>query len=451
MPKLWKEPLDQVDAARLRAEQFSAIARHTPGMMLANVCNALVLVIAFLGTPRFVAALYWAAAVSSLAGYIYYRRRRRLWTASARTTHASGGAQRAVVYALALGSCWAALPLFFFDGASSGAQLLIVCLCAGMLCGGVFALASVPVAALSFAAPIVAASFVVLLRGFEKERLLIALVLVVYATVLLRGVYIYAEQLRNRVLTQIDIEQRARLRLEKLRATGLDAVGGMVTGFAHEINQPLSAAATYVNTAQRLLRMSEKERPSDASDALDQASAQIARAGQIVAHLRDFIISGEPDKTFLNLHEAIAEACQTAAEATRRGEIEVSLKLGASDDRVLADKVQIRQVLGNLIRNAVDAMKGSALRELTISTSMTDEGSIRTDVADTGAGLPPAIQADLFQPFTTTKAGGMGVGLSISHTIIDAHYGRLWAEPNPGGGAIFSFTLPLAEAAAAGS
>jgi C4-dicarboxylate-specific signal transduction histidine kinase len=445
-PRRWfkNEPLDDAAAGRLDTEQLSAVLRHTPGLMIANFCNALVFVSAFWGTSRFLPALYWAAAIFLIAGYIYARRRR------GRSVRKPGlprskTKRRAVAYALALGSCWAALPVFFLEGASPGAQLLIACLSAGMLCGGAFALASIPAAAISFAGPIALGSLVALARMEDKDHLLIAIVLFVYTVVLLRGVLAYAEQLRERVLTQIETEQKARMRMQKLQTSGLAAVGGMATGLAHEVNQPLCAAATYLDAARRLLRMAPESRPATADAALDSAMEQIEQVKLIVGHLREFIMSGEPDKTLLGLHDLIENATELARASAEKAKVQFELRLDAESDRVLADRIQIKQVLFNLIRNAIEAMGATPDRELTISTS-TSDGAIRTDVADTGPGLSEAVKGDLFAPFTTTKTGGMGVGLSICRAIIEAHRGAIWAESNPGGGAVFTFVLPLVNA-----
>ncbi len=117
------------------------------------------------------------------------------------------------------------------------------------------------------------------------------------------------------------------------------------------------------------------------------------------------------------------------------------LQIDRTQDLIFADKVQIQQVLLNLLRNAIEAVADHERRELVISTRPSDDDMVEVSVADTGAGINADISAQLFQPFVTTKAQGMGVGLSISRTIIEAHGGRIWTEPNPGGGAVFKFTL----------
>jgi C4-dicarboxylate-specific signal transduction histidine kinase len=440
--KVGNEPLELISAARLRAEQFSVVLRQTPGMMLANVCNAFVLVVDFWGTRQFVFAICWATAVFSVSGYIYFRHRRR--RQAPRPANQSHAVRRATLNALALGLCWAALPLIFFQEAGPGTRLLIACLCAGMLYGGALALASIPFAAVAFVAPVAFASFVALIRGHDSHYLLIAAVLCVYTWVLLRGVFISAEQLRTRVMTQIVTEQTASMRMQKLQASGLNAMGGMATGLAHELNQPLTASACYLLTAQRLLEMPQELRPASVEETLESAAEQIMRAAGIVRQLREFIMRGEPEKAYANLHDLIREASQATTADMSEANVRFSLQLGANVDRVFVDSVQIKQVLVNLISNAIEAMNASAERELTISTSLIHDRTIRIDVVDTGVGFSEMVKENLFEPFATSKADGMGIGLSISRSIVDAHYGKMWAESNPGGGAVFSFVLPLA-------
>lgn len=231
--------------------------------------------------------------------------------------------------------------------------------------------------------------------------------------------------------------------MQKLHAERLSAVGELAAGLAHELNQPLSATTIYLRAARRLLQMPADQRPANVEDALDNAATQIMRAGQIICHLREFITRGEPDKTIQRLHELVAEANELVVVEAKQAGIGVVFQLNAPDDRILADRVQIKQVVVNLMRNAKDAMSSSQTRRMLVSTRAAGRSMIRVDVADTGSGLTEEARASLFEPFTTTKANGLGVGLTIARTIVEAHYGKIWAGPNRDGGATFSFTLPL--------
>ena len=232
--------------------------------------------------------------------------------------------------------------------------------------------------------------------------------------------------------------------VERLQTERMTAMGGMAAALSHEINQPLSAAAAYVQTAQLLFDMPADKRPEDAHDILGLAADQILRAGRIVSHLRKFILLGEPDKIFYSLHELIRHIHVVMNDYILNENITMAYKLTAPDDRVLIDPVQINQVLMNLIRNAIEAMKDALNRELIIATAPCEAGMIQIDVIDHGDGLNKDTEANLFVPFTTTKSDGMGLGLSISRAIIEAHHGKIWTGHNPEGGTIFSFTLPLA-------
>jgi two-component system sensor kinase FixL len=244
-----------------------------------------------------------------------------------------------------------------------------------------------------------------------------------------------------------DLSERRRIeaRMQKLHAERLNAVGELAAGLAHELNQPLSATTIYLKAARRLLQMPPDQRPADIEETLDQAATQLVRAGQIICHLREFIARGEPDKTIQSLHELIREASELVMVEAKQANIAVAFQLDAPDDRILADRVQIKQVMVNLMRNAKDAMSLSQTRRLVVSTQPAGATMIRVDVADTGSGLSEEARASLFEPFTTTKANGLGVGLTIARSIVEAHYGKIWAGPNRDGGATFSFVLPLGE------
>ena len=254
------------------------------------------------------------------------------------------------------------------------------------------------------------------------------------------------ESHRDGVAFVLDISKRKydEAHVQRLYEERLNSVKTMAAGLAHEINQPLSATVTYLNVIKKALDRKHELSEINVEKTLEKAAAQVVRAGQIVSRLRDFIAHGEPDKIIVHVHDIIRSACKEALSEVREKGIAITLMLQASDDKVLADQVQIQQVLTNLIRNAKESMISSAVREITIST-VSSESQIRVDVADTGSGISEDVKPGLFQPFTTTKADGMGVGLAISRTIIEAHDGTISVLANPDGGAIFTCTLPLAK------
>jgi two-component system, LuxR family, sensor kinase FixL len=240
--------------------------------------------------------------------------------------------------------------------------------------------------------------------------------------------------------------QEAETRLQELQSelvhiSRLTAMGEMASALAHEINQPLTAIANYLKGSRRLLESIPDDRVTTVGTALEKATEQVLRAGQIIRRLREFVSRGETERRVESLSKLIEEASALALVGAKELAVNVRLQFDPRVDLVLADRVQIQQVLINLIRNAIDAMTGSPKREMIIATRPTDKEMIEVSVADSGPGIAPEILNQLFQPFITTKREGMGVGLSISRTIVDAHGGRIWAEPNPGGGALFRFTL----------
>ncbi|ARN81228.1 chemotaxis protein CheB [Methylocystis bryophila] len=233
------------------------------------------------------------------------------------------------------------------------------------------------------------------------------------------------------------------VRLRRLHGDRLTSMAEMATALAHELNQPLSAAANYMQAALRLLER-WPERPPSISGALEQAAAQMLRAGRIVSHLHDFISRGDPEKITQSLHAIIRQTSELTGPLMKEHKVDLILNLDAAQDCVLADKVQIQQVLVNLIRNACEAMSATRIRKLTITTMLKNQ-TLQIDVIDTGVGLSKSVDADFFEPFASTKASGLGVGLSISRSIIEAHQGKIWASAAESGGAKFSFTLPLVE------
>ena len=239
--------------------------------------------------------------------------------------------------------------------------------------------------------------------------------------------------------------QKTEARLQELQSelvhiSRLTAMGEMASALAHELNQPLSAIANYIKGSKRLLE-GEAPRTEMLLGALEKAGEQALRAGQIIRRLRDFVSRGESERRLESLSKLVEEASALALVGAKEHGIQVRFQFAPKCDLVLADKVQVQQVLLNLMRNAVEAMMEAPRRQLTVRTEPAEDDMVLISVSDTGHGISPEVASQLFTPFLTTKRHGMGVGLSISRTIIEGHGGRIWAEPNPEGGAVFRFTL----------
>jgi two-component system sensor kinase FixL len=248
----------------------------------------------------------------------------------------------------------------------------------------------------------------------------------------------FVRDLTERQQTQKRMQE---LQAELIHMSRFTALGEMASTLAHELNQPLAAVANYLKGGRRLLAGGKSDDLPTVSDAMERAMEQALRAGQIIRRLRDFVARGESDRQLENLAKLIEEASALALVGVKETGVRVSFALDPRAEQVFADKIQIQQVLLNLIRNALEAMQDSVTRELILSTRQIDPEMAQISVADTGPGISQEIASQLFQPFITTKPHGMGVGLSISRTIIEAHGGRLWVEPNPGGGTVFHLTL----------
>jgi two-component system, LuxR family, sensor kinase FixL len=229
------------------------------------------------------------------------------------------------------------------------------------------------------------------------------------------------------------------LQSELVHISRLTAMGEMASTLAHELNQPLSAIANYLKGSVRLLQDRSDNESRMTRDALDKATEQAMRAGQIIRRLRDFVSRGESERRAENLTKLVEEASALALIGVK--DVLVRFELDPAADRILADKVQVQQVLINLMRNALESMVDSERRELTVSSAPVEGDLVEIRITDTGSGIAPEIKENLFQPFFTTKLHGMGVGLSICRTIVEAHDGKISAEANPQGGTVFRFTI----------
>jgi two-component system, LuxR family, sensor kinase FixL len=248
--------------------------------------------------------------------------------------------------------------------------------------------------------------------------------------------------------------QQTQARLQELQSelvhvSRLSAMGEMASALAHELNQPLSAISNYMKGSRRLLSTSSDPNAAKIESALDRAAEQAIRAGQIIRRLRNFVSRGESERRVESISKLIEEAGALGLTGAREQGVLLRFNLDPSCDLVLVDRVQIQQVLVNLFRNALEAMAHSGDRELVASNALAPDDMIEVSISDTGHGFAEGVETNLFQTFFTTKETGMGVGLSISRSIIEAHGGRMRAETNASGGATFRFTLPAARNGAA--
>lgn len=240
-----------------------------------------------------------------------------------------------------------------------------------------------------------------------------------------------------------DVEARMHeLQAELIRISRVSAVGTMATALAHELNQPLTAVANYVQTAAALVAEGGDGVLDILREALDEAGREVLRAGAIVNRLREFVAGGELDRVIVSPRELALETCVLGAVGGRLRGITCDVAISTGIGPVLVDRVHIQQVLLNLIRNAMEAIGQNGA--ITI-TARADRGMICITVEDTGSGIVAGQEEALFHPFVSSKASGMGLGLAICRTIVEAHSGRLWCEAAPTGGARFHFTLPIAE------
>lgn len=264
-----------------------------------------------------------------------------------------------------------------------------------------------------------------------------------------RGSVVVFRDISQRKQAEEDARQH---QMELAHVARLSTMGEMASGLAHELNQPLTAIATNAHACIRMLESGRVD-SERCADVMERIGAQAERAGEIIRHLRQFVSKEQPELAPVNLNELIAEVLTLIRPEANRADVRIITELDPGIGRVMAQRIQIDQVIVNLLRNAIDAMvdAGSQKREIRILTRMESEtGLVETTVADTGPGLKQQIRAKLFTPFTTTKSQGMGLGLSISLGIIESHQGNLFLDSEPGTGAVFRFTLPVTGAEKSG-
>jgi C4-dicarboxylate-specific signal transduction histidine kinase len=240
-----------------------------------------------------------------------------------------------------------------------------------------------------------------------------------------------------------EAEERNRVQQEKLLLTSrLMSVGEMASTLAHEINQPLSAIANYNMGAVRRLK-SDHWKKEDLVSALEKSAAQAERAGRVVQRVREFLRRREPVREPMSINEVVIDVTELIELEAEKASVHLGLDLGDDVPLVNADRIMVEQVLLNLVKNGIEAMKQTPRteRRLTVRTRRTGN-QVEVCVIDRGHGIPGEVAPELFSPFFTTKTNGMGMGLNICRSIVELHDGHLWFSANPAGGAMFHFTLP---------
>jgi two-component system sensor kinase FixL len=255
------------------------------------------------------------------------------------------------------------------------------------------------------------------------------------------GHRVFTGFIRDLTAKEQDEMKLKELQAELVHVSRLSAMGTMASTLAHELNQPLAAVALYVETIRDMLEDMEGDTFATLREVMNDAAQETLRAGHIVRRLRDFVAKGEVEKSQVELPELIDEAAQLALVGARERGVRSFFTYDPSATPVLVDRVQIQQVLVNLMRNAIEAMTQSPIRDLRVTTHLRDDGLIEVTVEDSGPGIPADVRARLFEAFVSTKTDGMGLGLSICRTIVEAHGGRIWVEDPPMGGTRFHFTL----------
>jgi two-component system, LuxR family, sensor kinase FixL len=239
-------------------------------------------------------------------------------------------------------------------------------------------------------------------------------------------------------------EELRHAQAELMQTSRLSAMGTMAATLAHELAQPLLSVRAYVEAGRKLLRGVGDPQAREARRALGLAIDMTDRASELLKRLREFVARGKVEAETTDLQAIIAEAGVLMLPQAQRAGVEILFRLERRAQWVKADSIQIQQVLVNLIRNAIEALDEAHQRRITIATGNAPGGRVEVTVEDSGPGLDALPEGALFAPFHSTKAAGLGVGLSISRTIVEAHGGTIEAETAPGGGALFRFTLPRA-------
>jgi two-component system, LuxR family, sensor kinase FixL len=276
--------------------------------------------------------------------------------------------------------------------------------------------------------------------GWYMGALFDALTSLFVLLILLREtIALYGRQLRASAIERRERERRLNeMEAVLIHISRVNELGQNAFALIHEVNQPLTAILNYAEASMLLAESA----PDRLTPVLQRLKEQAVRATEIIRDLRDCIAGKKSERQVEDVAPILSGAVRLALAASDGSTPSVEIHCSPAASSAFIDRVQIDQVVFNLVRNAIEAMAESPRRVLTLTTNLSSDSMVEVSVAATGSGLPPEVRAKLFQPFVTTKSGGLGIGLSICRLIIEAHDGMLVADDNPGGGTIFRFTIP---------
>ena len=241
-------------------------------------------------------------------------------------------------------------------------------------------------------------------------------------------------------------EEKQRHQQEMAHVIRLSTAGEMASGMAHELNQPLTALVSYCGAAASLVN-SMSSPPQQLGEILERATGQAHRAGEIIRHLREFVSKGDDHVEYLNIDQVIRDVIIFLKHEVQECDVKIDFHPGSQTCMIMADKIQIEQVLINMVRNCLEAIGSVKISggQIVMQTHVLPNDSVEVTVSDNGPGINPEMVNTIFHPFQTSKATGMGIGLSLSRTIIEAHGGKLWLDKDYKNGALFGFELPVSK------
>jgi two-component system sensor kinase FixL len=262
-----------------------------------------------------------------------------------------------------------------------------------------------------------------------------------FAKMMIGNQIVYSVLIQNLTNYHEQYAQLQDLKSKLAKMTRANSMSGLAVSIAHEINQPLTAIVNYVETLEAMLADFQIEQLPTFREALDDCAKQGIRAGQIVRRLREFVVEGDADRQFIKLGFLIKVAGELAFVDKSDRSLDFIVDIDSCEDNILVDRIQMQQLLVNLFRNAIEAMKDSPVRRLAIC-GRRKHRTLEISIEDSGPGLAKQLEKTLFDPFVSSKSAGMGIGLSICRSIVESHGGSIWPEASTLGGAAFKFTLP---------